>query len=165
MPPFEPYRITRSASMRLAAPAGEVFPLVCPVREKEWLDGWEYEMIYSESGYAEEGCIFTTQHPGQPETIWTITRHDPEALAVDFLIVTPGLRVGRLQVRLSDNGDGTTRQAVTYTFTALSEQGKATLDDHFSQRGFEHDMHLWERSVNHYLETGQMFRLPGGLHH
>ena len=36
----------------------KVFPLLCPVREKDWLDGWNYKMIYSKSGLIEKNCVF-----------------------------------------------------------------------------------------------------------
>ena len=44
-----------------AAPE-KVFPLLCPVREADWIPGWQYELVYSESGVAELGCVFTTRH-------------------------------------------------------------------------------------------------------
>lgn len=75
---FTAKRIVRSYRQAINAPAEEVFPLICPVREAEWLDGWDYRMVYSESGIAEEGCVFTSHHPGEEsDTIWIITQHDP----------------------------------------------------------------------------------------
>lgn len=35
-----------------AAPEG-VFPLLCPVREYDWIEPWRCRMIYSQSGFAE----------------------------------------------------------------------------------------------------------------
>lgn len=55
---FKSYRQT------IDAPPETVFPLLCPVREAEWLDGWEYEMIYSMSGLIEKGAAFSTANPG-----------------------------------------------------------------------------------------------------
>jgi hypothetical protein len=54
----------------LSFPPDLVFPLLCPVREYEWLDGWECEMIYSTSGIAEDSCIFKTAHAGR--MIWSV---------------------------------------------------------------------------------------------
>jgi hypothetical protein len=36
----------------VAAPPDRVFPLLCPVRERDWLEGWEADMVYSASGVA-----------------------------------------------------------------------------------------------------------------
>ncbi len=41
--------------MKIDACPEVVFPLLSPVREAEWIDGWSCEMIHSESGLAEEG--------------------------------------------------------------------------------------------------------------
>ena len=44
-------------------PCSDVFKLACPVREDEWLPGWRElrEIIYTESGFAELGCVFKTK--------------------------------------------------------------------------------------------------------
>ena len=47
----------------------EVFPLLCPVRERDWLDGWEFRMIHSSSGLIEKDCVFATPHHGKLETV------------------------------------------------------------------------------------------------
>jgi len=40
-----------------------LFPLLCPVREYEWIEPWKCDMIYSDSGFAEQDCIFQTDFP------------------------------------------------------------------------------------------------------
>lgn len=79
MNPIDSGRISRSYTQHIEARAESVFPLLCPVREADWLDGWsdELETVHSKSGLAEAGCVFTTRVPGRPETVWMITRHDP----------------------------------------------------------------------------------------
>jgi hypothetical protein len=90
MKPGESGRIVRSYTQRIEARAETVFPLLCPVREGEWLEGWndQVEMVHSDSGVAEEGCVFRTRVPGRPETIWTVTRHDPVERVVEFFRLT-----------------------------------------------------------------------------
>lgn len=46
-----------------ASPA-EIFPLLCPVREYDWLESWRCEMVHTESVAAEEDCILRTELPG-----------------------------------------------------------------------------------------------------
>jgi len=48
------------------APPGKVFPLLCPLREYEWIEGWQCEMLHSDSGIAEKNCVFRTRFPGEP---------------------------------------------------------------------------------------------------
>ena len=41
----------------------DVFTLGCPLKEDDWLPGWRdrRKIVYSESGGAELGCVFTTE--------------------------------------------------------------------------------------------------------
>lgn len=48
LPVFESARISRTSTITLNGPLGEVFPLFGPVREKEWAAGWEPRVLYSE---------------------------------------------------------------------------------------------------------------------
>ena len=62
-------------------PCSEIFELACPVREDEWLTGWRElrEIIYTESGFAESGCVFKTKampHLMGPAT-WMNNVYDP----------------------------------------------------------------------------------------
>ncbi|MGM0418924.1 MAG: hypothetical protein ACQEQS_09395 [Thermodesulfobacteriota bacterium] len=53
----------------------EVFPLFCPVKSFEWIADWSAQMIYSESGYAEPGCVFKTYDPYEGEETWIISEY------------------------------------------------------------------------------------------
>ncbi len=77
-------KITRDYRQVIYATPEKVFPLLCPVRETEWFDGWEYEMIYSKSGIVEEGAVFSSPSPGEEDFIWVVTKHDSESHEVEF---------------------------------------------------------------------------------
>jgi hypothetical protein len=69
MKSFEANREKRSVTVKFSALPQDVFPLICPVKEEDWLCDWEndtYELIYSESGVNELGCIFKTDFNGIP---------------------------------------------------------------------------------------------------
>jgi hypothetical protein len=51
-------KFTRNGVIHCKAAVEEVFPLLCPKREEEWIPDWECETIWSNSGYNEEGAIF-----------------------------------------------------------------------------------------------------------
>src|SRR5262245_4589080 len=93
-------RITRAYRQTIEAPPAVVFPLLCPVREVEWLDTWAFEWIHSASGLAEPGAVFKTSAVGEADTIWVMSRHDREAMRVQFTRVTPDSRVCLLDVVL-----------------------------------------------------------------
>jgi hypothetical protein len=132
----------------------EVFPLLCPVREKDWIDGWEYSLIYSESGLAEKGCVFTTPSSENKITTWYVTEHDPQKFLVEFVRMTPGEMTVRISIQLSENNDGTTASAILYEYTALSEEANQWIEKELDS-AFHNSMSYWEKAINHYLQTGE----------
>ncbi|MCI0541884.1 MAG: hypothetical protein L0Z50_42350, partial [Verrucomicrobiales bacterium] len=56
----KPKRASHSYRQRLAASPAKVFPLLCPVREAEWANGWMPGRVISSSGVAERDCVFLT---------------------------------------------------------------------------------------------------------
>jgi hypothetical protein len=149
-------RVARESTMRLAARPQRVFPLLCPVRELEWIETWAARVVYSDSGVAEKGCVFTTEEPHGAHSIWTVSRYEPAAGAIEFVIVTPGLLVTTLEVSLESDGDGTLARW-RRTFTALTPAGERAIG---ALAGTAHDarMDRLERQLDHYLCTGEMLR-------
>jgi len=86
---FQAKRVPRSYRQTINATPDQVFPLICPVREVEWLEDWDYRMIYSKTNLAEEGAVFSTSYEGEEDTIWIITTHDSTTHEVEFVCVTP----------------------------------------------------------------------------
>src|SRR5215472_2179246 len=80
-----------------------VFPLLCPVREYEWLDGWACEMVYSHSGFAEPGCVFRTLFGEVPE-VWHVNAYDPPR-RIEYLVVAPDMLITRLTIELAPSGE------------------------------------------------------------
>ena len=74
----------QNKSRRLLGPAAKVFPLLCPVREMDWAEGWEPEKVISESGVAERNCVFLTPDK-DGSAIWYITRHEPDTGFIEML--------------------------------------------------------------------------------
>jgi hypothetical protein len=109
-------RIEREMSFELKAEAARIFPLLCPVREYDWIPDWSCEMRYSESGLAEKDAIFvTTIMPGKKAT-WCCVTYEPPEL-VEYVFVVSGGSVVRLSIRLEGVGDGRTRVTWAMRFT------------------------------------------------
>ncbi len=134
--------------------AEQVFPLLCPVRETEWIEGWEYEMVYSRSGIIEKNCVFVTPFGQGIETVWQVTEYEPDIKWIEFLRVTQGLFTVRISIQLHEARQGCTAE-LSYRYTALSELGKTMIQSMVAQH-FHEDMKYWEKALNHYLATGQM---------
>jgi hypothetical protein len=145
-------RITKTCRQANTASPDKVFPLLCPVREKDWIDRWQYEMIYSQSGVAEKGYVFTTP-TADNITTWYITEHDPKKYLVEFVRMTPGELVVKIRIQLSDNRNETTTANIAYEYTSLSEKGSKWIDEELDQT-FAASINYWEKAINRYLQTG-----------
>lgn len=150
-------RVTRTYRQAIDGAPTAVFPLLCPVREVEWLDGWAYRMISSSSGLAEAGAVFATSAPGEADTVWVVTRHDSTAGLVEFCRVTPGSRACLLRIAVSPRDTGRSWVDVSYEYTSIAPAGDVFLDG-WTADAFLEAMHFWEASMNHFLATGT--RLP-----
>src|SRR5215468_6952814 len=117
----KPNRATHTYRQRLHAAPAKVFPLLCPVREAEWAEGWMPELVISSSGFAERDCVFTTSEKFGT-AVWYITRHEPEKWFVEMLKILPGVTACRLEIQLSAHGDGCFAD-VTYSHTSISSAG------------------------------------------
>jgi hypothetical protein len=147
-------RVVRAYRQTIDAPPAAVFPLLCPVREAEWLDGWRFTMVYSASGLVEEGAVFTTSSDVDADTWWVVSRHDRDAGVVEFCRFTPGSRTCLLKIAVSPFGAAQSHVDVSYAYTSLTPAGDAFLAA-WTPEVFLADMTFWERSMNHYLHTGQ----------
>ena len=158
LPHGMPQPIIREYTQRIEAEPAVVFPLICPVREAEWLEGWAeaFELIWSASGAAEPGCVFRTREVAVPETIWVIADHDPTCGRVRFVRVTEGLLATTLDIVVSDVGDGASSVQIRYTTVPTSGEGARFAANRFDPGAFSAEMAWWERSMNHYLRTGAL---------
>ncbi len=155
--------LVRTYVQHSEAPPDAVFPLLCPVREGEWLEGWaeHCEVIWSASGVAEPGCVFRTTEMGRPETVWIITDHDPDRGIVTFARVTAGLAASTLRLAVIPSGDAASAVSVRYTVVPLSPAGEADAAERYERTELLASVAWWERSINHYLQTGRLLRRDG----
>jgi hypothetical protein len=110
----------------VAAPADALFPLLCPVREYDWIDGWSCRLVHTASGLVEPGCVFVTERP-EPEgtATWVTTVHDPAARRVEFVRVTPGRRVVIMALHVEPLGPSRCRWHFEFRVTGLDAAGVA----------------------------------------
>jgi hypothetical protein len=165
---FTSRRVTHEYIQTNAASPERVFPLLCPVREADWVPGWRYKLIYSDSGVAELGCIFTTQESAVEsekysrsnapasavETTWICTEYDPAAFRIAYVWVKPSRVATELLIQLTGE-DGQTRSHIRFRYTGLSPEGNHDVES-YDRSWFEEKMRGWEAAINHYLTAGQM---------
>jgi hypothetical protein len=151
----KPNRVSRSYTQDLVAEPSRVFPLLCPVREADWIHGWDALSVLSNSGLAEPDCVFVTA--AQPDdSIWYVTRHDPENGFVEMLKITPHVTACRLSIQLRPVTTGS-QAFITYTHTSLGPAGDAFVAS-FTEQHYAQFMQEWERRLNHYLVHGSALR-------
>lgn len=147
---IDPVRVKRTYTQKLRGKPADIFPLLCPVREREWAEGWDPISVYSSSGFAEINCIFTTGEQ-DPESFWIFTDFDPGRYRIEMVKVTPGMTVARISIYLSENRSGNTDAEVTYMYTAISPEGEGFVRD-YSQEFFDGFMQFSESALNAFLD-------------
>ncbi len=162
MPECQGRRVTHEYTQSNVAPPEKVFPLLCPVREADWVPGWQYRLIYSQSGVAEYGCVFVTPNEDATETTWMVTDYDPANFRIAFAWVNPGLVAAQIRISLSRNSGALdhTSAVIRYTYTGLSTEGNGEVE-RYDQKWFEHKMQSWEAAINHYLRSGKRIDAAG----
>jgi hypothetical protein len=150
-----PNRVTRRYTQRLVAEPSRVFPLLCPVREVDWIEGWDPRVVLSTSGVAEPDCVFVTR--SEPiDAVWFVTRHEPEAGFVEMVKISPTVTACKLSIQLTAAAGGA-EAVVTYSHTSLGPAGDAFVAG-FTEELYEVFMRDWETRLNHYLRTGEALR-------
>jgi hypothetical protein len=148
---FKAMQFKRSGFIHCKATIEEVFPLLCPKREEEWIPGWECNTIWSNSGYNEEGAIFRTIKPYGTELYWTTLQYDIKNKIVDFLITAPRLFMFRFKIEIDINEDGLLKITFTQVFTSISEEGNILLKN-YKDEDYEGRLKNLEEFMNLHLE-------------
>ena len=145
-------RIVRSYSTKLPLSPETVFPLLCPVREYDWIPNWRCEVIYAKSGYAELGSVFTTDfkdHSG-PET-WVVCRYEKNRL-IGF-VKTGKHATTRYNVSLEPNQTGSIIKW-DQEITSLDERGDLVLDK-ITESVYNEKMKYVNKLLEYYLRHGK----------
>jgi hypothetical protein len=150
-------RITREYRQTIRAAPQIVFPLLCPVREAEWLDGWRCHMIFSASGLVEEGAVFSTPSEGEADTVWIVTRHDPKAHRVEFARFTHASKTCILKIDVTPKGKSHSYVHISYTYSGIAPSGNDFIEK-FTEKAFLESVTFWEKSMNYFLETGEKLK-------
>jgi hypothetical protein len=151
---FKPERISKCSSITLNAPIEKVFPLFGPVMEKEWAEGWDPEIIYSESDLVEEHMIFRTKahHSSEDRYTWVITQFNPQQHQLEYTVSTSN-RIWFIRVQCKPQGVKTLAD-VCYTYMGLTELGNE-LNREALKKMYALDLRDWEEAINYYLKNGR----------
>ena len=141
-------------SANIAGPPDKVFPLLCPVLEYDWLDGWEAKVIYTKSGVAELGGVFKTYHH-LGET-WVVTQYDPMS-HVQYTVFS-GQAVMVIDVRVLPDGAGGWKIHWQRTYTPTTIIGASSIAA-YDENEIQLEMKTIHIGLQHYLTTGEVLPL------
>lgn len=144
------------ATMHVDAAPETVFPLLCPVREYDWIEQWQCTMVYTRSGYAEPGCVFQTAFKDGASGIeltdtWVVCRHEPDR-EVAF-VRNNGHRTILYTITLEPDIRGT-RLIWSQQLTGLTPEGNDMVRA-ATQADFTTLVASLEIMLDHYCTTGQ----------
>ena len=151
---FKAKQFSRNGVIHCKATVEEVFPLLCPKKEEEWIPGWECETIWSNSGYNEEGAVFRTFKPYGTELYWTTLQYDIQSKIIDFLITAPRLFMLRFKIGIKTTRNGSLSITFTQVFTSVSEEGNALIEG-YEGEDYKERLRQLEHFMNSYLEDNR----------
>ena len=144
-------RERRSMQLDLHAPAREAFPLFGPVREGEWVPGWEPRFVAPSSpAQGPDGAVFTTQGHGG-DNIWVMTAYDSIEHHVAYVMLKPDRFIAEIDIRVASAGTRSCKADVVYRYTALSEEGNRFIE-HWVQHWPDEAPH-WTNAINGRLAS------------
>ncbi len=159
MPEIDPaVRKTFTFRDTLPFPPEEVFPLLCPTREHDWIAAWACDLRCSRSGLAELDAVFVTELPNR--VVWTVSRFEPPAEAapgrIEFVLFQAESLVTRLAIAV-ERREGGCAIEWSRVYTALDDPGRETLAA-LDQAAYDAKHRELDRLLAHYLRHGEAWR-------
>ena len=157
-PEFQALHLERPYKLEFDFDADEVFPLLCPVREDDWIAGWKSvcKLLHSQSGIAEEGCVFSTYIPGEGRSVWICSDYDRVTRRIEYIKHIEGLAIVKWQMRVEKVEPQRSVIVSHYAMTGLSELGNQYVS-RFIAEGYPHMLEsILKAKISYYLRTGEM---------
>ena len=165
---FRARRLVARHEERIKAHPGQIFPLLCPIEEYKWIDGWECELVYSESGVVENNCVFREDlsapflFGSAGSTTWITTLQDHDSWRRHFVMISDAA-VRKGEVSIEDGGGGTSLVRWALVVTSLNQDGSKAFDDGLEERA-RVDLAFLGAALRHYCESGGVLPRSEFLH-
>lgn len=136
----------------MALPLAEAFPLFGAEGERRWAAGWDPRYVYPTDSHPGEGLVFQTTKEGAGTATWVQTRHEPDTGVASYVYVIPDHHTAMVDVRVTPDGDSSSRASVRYRMTSLSPDA----DDFVRAFGedFEDFMAHWAEAIQRHVVEG-----------
>jgi hypothetical protein len=157
---FKAQKVSRSRTILLKGSFERVFPLFGPIREKDWAEGWDPHILLSEAENIEEHMVFQTASHFKEEQehyTWTVSKYEPDQGLIEYTVFAD-TRLWWITILCREGPDEAHSKAtITYTYVGLSEVGNQSNTIALKSM-FKHDLKDWEQALNHFLDTGQVWK-------
>ena len=130
-----------SHSFSIRGHVDQVFGLLDPVSEREWVDDWDPIPVFPEELSRAAGTVFKLLRDGRT-AVWTVLKHSPETHAAEYLITEYKYQQRWIRLRCEAEDDANTRVFVHYVTTALSTDGQADI-----RRYGEQFLQAWQEPI------------------
>lgn len=139
---FQPEFVELRGDFTLPTPPEDAFPLFSPEGERDWVPGWDPELLHPPGATWERGLLFRTQEE-RGEAVWIVTALDRRERRVEYHRVESGRYVARIRVACDVADGGGTRVGVSYGFVGLSDVGNRDIAG-MSDAAFADKLGRWE---------------------
>ncbi len=112
-----------SHSFSIRGNVDQVFGVLDPVSEREWVDDWDPIPVFPEELSRAAGTVFKLVRDGRT-AVWTVLKHSLQSHETEFLITEYEYQHRWIRVRCKAEDDDNTLVAVCYVTTALSADGQ-----------------------------------------
>ncbi len=145
----------------------EIFPLACPVAELKWIDNWKFDLIYTESGINETGCIFIERNSSvavlrcpNVDTYWYTTLFDTEKHRFNAVWTTGDLCIAHWEFSLEEIGEGQVRANFSLIYNGLTSDGNRIINESDFEQRMKRVLAFLATSMKQYVETRTVFSVP-----
>jgi len=148
---FKGSRVIFTLTQEYTASIEEVFPLLCPVREYEYLP--DCDLVYLATDYIEEAGIFITEFPqdGDDKDVWVVSQYIPNK-SIQFVRVNT-LRVIIYNIEVRSQEYAGVSLFWEQIITGLNPEGNKFVES-LREEGFVGMMDGMEKLLQYYLDTG-----------
>lgn len=149
MSTFTPRIQTLTATIVLNGAIDDVFPLFSPEGEREWVNGWNPEVLRPADHAWTEGMIFRTIADGCDE-IWAVAEMSAAAHRVVYFRIEPNRLVARVEVSCRAFDATRTQATIQYSYTGLSSAGNASIEE-WTDAAYRSKMDDWTSRIDALL--------------
>ena len=144
----------------ISADSAYIFSLLCPSERYKWIPGWSCEMIYSDSGKAEENAIFSEMISGlflfgdsDGKTTWYTSQRNDQEKKTTYIIMFDTHIAGRIDTSCIHDGGSSCTYKWVYSLTALTDKGESLMDDGIEEKA-HNVISFIALCLKHFAETG-----------